>query len=154
MFFTIGSIGCLSSLTDAQAWRCHQTRKVGRTGVSFAEAFILIRIVNVQEHPQIAIFVDPWQMHATGDLQLTSASRFLADFQISLPASVMWNAADRYINSRETRSSRKRKRSDSLTDLDSNQAGPSSDPQYTYRPLKLKQIRLLELLPGIDNDAI
>jgi len=154
LFSTIGNIGCLPSLTDAQAWRCHQTRKVDRKGVSFAEAFILIRIADVQEHPQIAIFVDPWQMHAAGDLQLKSESRFVADFKTSLPASVLWNAADQYITSKGARSLRKRKRSDSLTDMGSDQAGPSSSRQYTYKPLKLQQIRLWELLPGNDDDAI
>lgn len=150
------NVCCLPSLTDAQAWTCHQTRKIGRTVVSFAEAFILIRIADVQEYPQIAIFVDPWEMHAAGDLHLESESRYLADFKINLPTSVTWNAADEYITSQGVRSlrPRKRKRSDSLTDIESDQASPSASPRYTYKPLKLQQIRLLELLPGNEDDEI
>jgi Heterokaryon incompatibility protein (HET) len=145
---------CLPSLTDSQAWSCHQTRKVDRTAVSFAEAFILIRIADVRECPQIAIFVDPWQMHADGDLELQSKSRFLADFKTNVSAGVLWNTADQHIPSREARPSRKRKRSGSLTNMDCDQADLSTSGQYIYQRLKLQQIRLLELLPGNDDDAI
>lgn len=141
-------------LTVTQAWRCHQTRKVDDTGVTFTEVFVLIRIADIREHPQIAIYIDPWQMHATGDLQLKSESRFLAEFQTNLPASILWNAADHYITSEEVGPSRKRKRSDTVTVMDNAQADSTSDRLYTYTPLKIQQIRLLELLPGHDDDAI
>jgi hypothetical protein len=136
-------------LTFIQAWKCHQTRKVNGTLVTFGEVFVLIRIVDVREYPQVALYVDPWQMHAAGELQLTSASRFSAAFQSAPPSSVLWD-----MTFEKGRPSRKRKRSDTETVTDDTPVIPPSERLYTYTALKLQQIRLLELLPGEDDDAI
>jgi heterokaryon incompatibility protein (HET) len=114
---------------------------------------VLIRIADVRDYPQVALFVDPWHMHVTGDLQLKSDSRFSAEFQTKIPASVLLNGADHYITE-EVRPSKKRKRSDTGPVTANTQAGSSSDRVYAYTALKLHQIRLLELLPGHDDDAL
>jgi hypothetical protein len=102
----------------------------------------------------VAIYVDPWQMHATGDLQLKSESRFMAEFRRNIPASISWNAADHHMNSDEARTSKKRKRSDSITVMDISQTDSTLDHLYNYMPLKIQEVRLLELFPGRDDEPI
>jgi hypothetical protein len=141
-------------LTVIQAWRCHQNRRVDITNVTYPDVFVLIRISDVLHNPQISLFIDPWEIHAMGDLQLKSESRYLAKFKANPQASILWDAAENCISSQEVRSSRKRKRSTLWSVMETVQAGPSLNRLYNYTPLKIQQIRLLELFPGYDGDAI
>jgi hypothetical protein len=106
----------------------------------------------------VALFIDPWQMHAEGNLRLKSHSRYLAKFDKN-PSFIPMDSTQSSIASQKVRASRKRKRTSLQEDIDSesSHSGPSQpvpDRVYNYVPLKLRQIRLLELLPGNDDDTV
>jgi hypothetical protein len=140
LFVTAASVAVSPELTVIKAWRCHQNRRMNITdvtGVPYPDVFVLIRISDVLENPKIALFIDPWQTHAMGGLQLKSESRYLAQFKTNPPALITWDAAENCINSEEVRSSRKRKRSNLWSVIHTVQAGPSLNRLYKYTPLKI-----------------
>jgi len=110
------------------------------------DIFVLIRISSVRGDPRIALFVDPWQMHADGKLLLAAESRYLAEFEktpdfipIASPGSASCNGEDNGTK-RRTKFFSRRKSSSSIQS-----SGQPADGSHVYKALKINEIRILEL---------
>ena len=117
------------------------------------DIFILIRISDIRGDPEVALFVDPWQMHADGKLLLASDARYFALFEkrpdfITLegPGASACSGANKSGKRISKLFSRKKK---SLVQEVSN-----LDEFYAYKTLKIQEIRLLELFPGQGDTPI
>lgn len=109
------------------------------------EVFILIRICNVRTEPEVVFLVDPWQMHMDGVLSLTSESLYLATF-MEMPPVIRINGSPSKLS--RARFSHLRNRSSS------SQKDVSGHPNYSYKPLRFGEIRLLQLFPGTGDMPI
>jgi hypothetical protein len=110
--------------------------------------FVLIRLYNVRTDPELALFVDPWQLHTDGVLSLTTESQYATHFT-RLPPSIRLEKSATITTSRKfavggnlVKIMHRSKESKSQTEI------ILDDPAYVYKPLGFGEIRLLELLPG------
>lgn len=115
--------------------------------------YVLVRIVNVRSKPETILFVDPWQLHSEGLLDLHSISQHQASLKPEAKG-ILLNGPGQADNSKQGRSlgnvfHRKKHRSVTRT--------PSPQPQdmlYQYEQMNFKDIRILELLPGKEETPL
>jgi hypothetical protein len=117
------------------------------------EVYVLARIINVRSKPEIALFVDPWQLHAEGSLTLESMSQYEASFQREVRAMYLKGPEELFQGEKEQEKSfgrlfhRKKHSRDT----------PSPQPvnlMYRYERLNFDEIRILELNPGEEDAAL
>ncbi|PVH69973.1 hypothetical protein DL98DRAFT_661395 [Cadophora sp. DSE1049] len=141
---------CLDPYQVQKARKCNLEIKRSRNP---REVFVLIRICNVRTNPEIAILVDPWQLHIDGLLSLTSESQYKATFN-GLPPAI-------YIQENgEVSASRKCNGDTGLSgtspeNLDySHSDVPRIDVEYFYNEVHFGEIRLLKLFPGTGDEPL
>ena len=116
------------------------------------EVFVLIRICNVRTDPEIAILVDPWQLHVDGLLSLTSESQYKATFNRLPPA--IYIQGNEVVGTSRKSSSKTDVLGISPGNLDYSQTNVQNDLEYSYNELQFREIRLLRLFPGTGDEPL
>jgi hypothetical protein len=112
------------------------------------DVFVLIRLYNVRTDPELVLFVDPWQLHEDGLLELTTESQYETRFT-QLPPSIRLDESARVKPSRKIAVVEGHGRVSHGSEATKNQLEMNlADPVYLYKPLGFGEIRLLELLRG------
>jgi hypothetical protein len=111
------------------------------------DVFILIRISDVRGDPEVALFVDPWQMHADGSLLLAADCRYMALFE-TRPSFITLLAPGILPSSGENKSTKRLPKLFARKEVAQTQVETPAESFYTYNTLKIQEIRLLQLDPG------
>jgi hypothetical protein len=117
------------------------------------EVYVLARIINVRSKPEIALFVDPWQLHAGGLMILESISQHEASFHPEVKAVYLKGPEELYQGGKEQEKSFGRLFHRRKHTRDT----PSPQPVnmlYQYERLKFDEIRILELFQGEEDAAL
>jgi hypothetical protein len=137
-----------------QAWRCHT-----EASISQSDVFVLARVVNIRSRPKVALFVNPWQLHANGDMNLESVSQYEATLsskeaqnscvylEESAPIPRSPTPTDLTPDRAFGKWYHRRNKSRNTPEPQLLVPQPPSD-SYTYQRLQLGETRLLELRSG------
>jgi hypothetical protein len=101
----------------------------------------------------VALFVDPWQLHAEGNLQLASECRYVALFETK-PSFITLQAPGSVPCAEKPNSAKRRIKLFSRKEVAQAPVGALTETFYAYKTLKIQEIRLLELKPGKGDSPV
>ncbi|KAI0458578.1 hypothetical protein F5B21DRAFT_500471 [Xylaria acuta] len=132
VIFSTGPVSGGFFMNSAQIAMAKELSFTNKNDQVYAEVFVLAFVFNLHTDPVLALFVDPWQMKRNGTLYLEPILSSRVSFRENTPVLYVRCGGEL-----------------------SNVSGSCGEQKmYRYHDLKHREIRVLQLLPGKDDEPI
>ncbi|KAK5629125.1 hypothetical protein RRF57_004840 [Xylaria bambusicola] len=129
---SLGPIGSIFHINSNQVEKARLLSQFSANKTGRKEVFILAYVYNIFGNPEVALYPDPWSLYATGLLSLEAFHDQEGRLNNNAPAVHIESSAQfQGLNTIDTRGGR-----------------------FKYRDLKPKEIRILDLSPGNDDEPL
>ncbi|TGJ84216.1 hypothetical protein E0Z10_g4584 [Xylaria hypoxylon] len=129
---SFGSVGSMFNISSDQVEKARLLSHATGTMTEQKEVFILAYVYNILGEPEVALYPDPWHLHVTGLLSLQAYHDQEGQLDDAAPAVHIQNSVPKR----------------TLTNIG------TQDGRFKYENLNPREIRILDLSPGQDNEPL